>query len=356
MEKIQLELSENKKEKPLDETSLGFGKLFTDHMFVMQYDTGLGWHDPKIVPYQNISLSPAAKCLHYGQEVFEGLKAYRTQDNKIQLFRPKDNFARLNVSNKRLVIPEIDEEFALEALKQLLQIEKDWVPHSEAASLYIRPFIIGIDSYLGVKPSDQYLFIILLSPSGAYYASGLDPVNIYVENNYVRATPGGMGFAKTAGNYAASFLGQEEAHKQNYEQVLWLDGVHRKYIEEVGAMNIFFKINDEIITPELNGSILPGITRDSVIKLCQSWGYKVSERKISIDEIAQAYHDGSLQEVFGSGTAAVISPVGRLKWNDLVMEINGLQTGEIALKLYDTMTGIQYGKIESPFDWIVQID
>lgn len=352
MENLRIELTKNPKTKPTDETNLGFGHIFSDHMFIMDYDAGMGWHDARIVPYAPIEMSPAAMCLHYGQEVFEGMKAYRTADGKIQLFRPEENFKRLNVSNERLVIPEIDVDFAVNALKELVKIEADWVPHSDGASLYIRPFIIAVDPFLGVRPGDKYMFIIILSPSGAYYSTGLNPVSIYVEKNYVRAVKGGMGYTKTGGNYAASLAAQDEAHKQNYSQVLWLDGVERKYIEEVGAMNIFFVIGDEIVTPSLQGSILPGITRKSAIEVCASWGYKVSERKISIDEIADAYKNGQLKEVFGTGTAAVISPVGHLKYGDLVMEINDNKIGEISQRLYDTMTGMQYGKIEDKFGWI----
>lgn len=355
MAEIRIELTKNPKAKPTDESNLGFGKIFTDHMFIMDYDTGMGWHDARIVPYGNIELSPAAMCLHYGQEVFEGLKAYRTSDGKIQLFRPQENFKRLNVSNERLVIPEIDVDFAVKALKELVEIEADWVPHTDGASLYIRPYIIAVDPFLGVRPGDKYLFMIILSPSGAYYSSGLNPVSIYVEQNYVRAVKGGMGFTKTGGNYAASLIGQNEAHKQNYSQVLWLDGVERKYIEEVGAMNIFFVIGDEVVTPSLQGSILSGITRKSVIELCNSWGLKVSERRISIDEIAEVYKNGMLKEVFGTGTAAVISPVGHLKWNDMVMEINDNKIGEISQRVYDTLTGIQYGKLEDTHGWITPV-
>ncbi len=354
MQEIDIQLCSVRKEKPQDENALGFGSLFTDHMFMMNYTSDKGWHNARIVPYGDITLSPAAKCLHYGQEVFEGLKAYKTPDGEVQLFRPLDNFKRLNVSNQRLAIPQIDPEFCLEALKKLVDIERDWVPSSPHTSLYIRPFIIGTEAALGTDSSTEYLFMIILSPSGAYYKTGLNPVGIHVEHNYVRAVRGGMGFAKTGGNYAASLLAQEEAHKENYAQVLWLDGVERKYIEEVGAMNIFFKIDEEILTPELQGSILPGITRDSVIEMCRGWGYKVSERRISIDEIAEAYKEGRLQEVFGTGTAAVISPVGKLKYNDMVMNISET-TGEIALKLYASLTGMQYGRLKDHYNWIVKI-
>lgn len=352
---IKVELTKNPKEKPADETKLGFGHIFTDHMFIMNYDTGEGWHDPRIVPFENISLSPAAMCLHYGQEIFEGLKAYRTADGSIQLFRPEENFKRMNSSAKRMVIPQIDEQFALEALKKLLQIEQDWVPRLNGASLYIRPYIISTDPYVGVKPADHYLFMIILSPSGAYYAGGLDPVKIYVERNYVRAVRGGTGFIKTAANYAISLIGQEVADEQQYDQVLWLDGVEQKYVEEVGSMNIFFVIDGEIITPQLTGSVLPGITRKSAIEVCKSKGYKVTERRISIDEVAQAYDQGKLEEVFGTGTAAVISPVGNLKWGDKVMIINDNKIGSVSQMLYDTMTGIQWGTLPDEFGWTVKI-
>lgn len=324
-------------------------------MFIMDYETGKGWHNARIIPYQDLVLSPASMCLHYGQEIFEGLKAYRTAEGKVQLFRPEENFKRMNVSNERMVIPQINEQDALEGLMKLLSIEKDWVPHTEGTSLYIRPFIIAVDPYLGVKPADRYMFIIILSPSGLYYSTGLNPVKIYVESRYVRAVRGGTGFAKTAANYAISLAGQDEAHKQDYEQVLWLDGVEQKYVEEVGSMNIFFVIDGEVITPELTGSVLPGITRKSAIEVCRKMGYKVTERKISIQEIAQAYDAGKLEEVFGTGTAAVISPVGHLKWNDKIMEINNNEIGKISQMLYDTMTGIQWGKLPDEFGWICEV-
>lgn len=352
---IKFTKAETLKAKPEPGAKLGFGHIFTDYMLVMPYDEGQGWHDPEIMPYGNISISPAAMCLHYGQTVFEGLKAYRTADNRIQLFRPEENFKRLNKSNERLVIPELPEELGMKCLMELLRVEKDWVPSEDGESLYIRPFIFAVDPFLGVKPGAQYLFMIILSPSGAYYESGLNPVNIYVESKYVRAVRGGMGFAKTGGNYAASLIGQDEAHKQNYSQVLWLDGVEQKYIEEVGAMNIFFVIDGEVVTPMLQGSILPGITRKSAIEVCKSWGLKVTERRITIQEIADAYDNGKLDEVFGTGTAAVISPVGHLKWNDKVMLINDNKIGKISQKLYDTMTGIQWGKLEDTFGWTVEV-
>lgn len=355
MSDIRIELTKTPKEKPTDESKLGFGHIFTDHIFVMNYDTGEGWHDARIVPFDNVSLSPAAMCLHYGQEIFEGLKAYRTADGTIQLFRPDENYKRMNVSAERMVIPKIDEEFMIEATKKLVEVEQDWVPHSDGASLYIRPFIFATDPYVGVRPADHYLFLIILSPSGAYYSTGLNPVKIYVEQKYVRAVRGGTGFAKTAANYAVSLKGQDEAHDQDYEQVLWLDGVEQKYIEEVGSMNIFFVIDGEVITPELTGSVLPGITRKSALEVCRSKGIKATERRITIEEVAKAYDEGKLDEVFGTGTAAVISPVGHLKWGDKIMTINNNEIGPISQMLYDTMTGIQWGKIPDEFGWTVKI-
>ena len=341
------------KAKPQDQTKLGFGKIFTDHMFLMNYDEGQGWHDARIVPYGPIPMDPAAMCLHYGQADFEGLKAYRTADGKIQLFRPDQNMARLNVSNDRLCIPKIDEAFAVEAIKTLVKIDEDWIPTAEGTSLYIRPYIFAIDPMVGVHPAKHLLFAIILSPVGAYYENGLAPVKIYVEEHYVRAVTGGTGFTKAAANYAISLKAQEEAEKQGYAQVLWLDGVHRKYIDEVGAMNVFFVVNGEVLTPSLDrGSILGGITRKSCIELLRSMGYKVTERDITIDELVAAYENGTFDEAFGTGTAAVISPIGELKYGDKVMQINKGEIGPISQKLYDTLTGIQMGRIEAPEGWI----
>jgi len=305
---IKVTKTTSPKAKP-DASALGFGKIFTDHMFVMDYSVEKGWHDAKIVPYGPFELEPSCTTLHYGQAIFEGLKAYKGENGEIFLYRPEKNMARINQSNERLCIPQIDEEFAVEAIKQLVLIDQDWIPEGEGTSLYIRPFIFGTDNALGVHPSNTYKFVIILSPVGSYYKDGLAPVKIWVEDDYVRAVRGGMGYAKTAGNYAASLKAQAVSEEKGYSQVLWLDGVERKYIEEVGAMNIFFKIGDEIVTPELNGSILPGITRDSVLKVLTAYGYNASERRISIDEILEAYKNGKLEEVFGTGTAAVISPV-----------------------------------------------
>lgn len=355
MQEITIDRTQHPKQKPTDQTKLGFGNYYTDHMFLMNYDEGKGWHDPRIVPYGPIELDPAAMCLHYGQEVFEGLKAYRTEDGRILLFRPDRNMARLNSSNERLCIPAIDEAFAVEAVKKLVSVDQDWIPTAEGTSLYIRPFIFATEPQVGVHPAQELLFAIILSPVGAYYPEGLNPVKIYVEDNYVRAVRGGMGYTKTGGNYAASLKAQDEAEKVGYTQVLWLDGVERKYIEEVGTMNVFFVIDDEIITPELQGSILPGVTRMSCIELLKKQGYKVSERKLSIDEVARAADEGRLREAFGSGTAAVISPIGELKWDDKVMTINNGEIGAISQHLYDTLTGIQWGKLPDPYGWTVEV-
>ena len=346
--------AEKLKEKP-DQSKLGFGTIFTDHMFNMDYVSDKGWHSARIEPYAPLALDPSTMFLHYAQGAFEGLKAYRTDSGNIQLFRPQENFKRLNRSCRRLCIPEIDEDFALDVLKKLLAIEKDWVPGQPETSLYIRPTIIAMDPYLGVRASYTYRFFIILSPVGAYYPEGFNPVKIQVTSDYVRAVRGGVGEAKTPGNYAASILAAEKAHKEGYSQVLWLDGVEQKYLAEVGSMNIFFVIEDEVVTPELNGSILPGITRNSVIKLAKHWNDKVSERKISIDELMQAHASGKLQEVFGAGTAAVISPVGEIKYGDQVITIAGGEIGPVARKYYNAITDIQYGKAEDPLGWIVHV-
>lgn len=352
---IKITRTKMPKEKP-DQNNLGFGQIFTDHMFVMDYTDGKGWHDPQIVPYGPLSMDPSTMVFHYGQAIFEGLKAYRTKDGKILLFRPSKNMARVNMSNERLCIPPIDEAFAVEAVKAVVDIDRDWVPSVEGTSLYIRPFIIATDPFLGVRPSNTYKFMVILSPVGAYYKEGLNPVKIYIEDNYVRAVKGGIGFAKTPANYAASLKAQEEAHKLGYTQVLWLDGVERKYIDEVGTMNVLFKINGEVIAPSLEDkTILPGITRDSTIQLLNSWGIKVTERRISIQELYDAHAKGTLEEAFGTGTAAVISPIGEMNWAGNKITINNGKIGELSHKLYDTITGIQSGKIADPFGWTVEV-
>ncbi|MBR2048605.1 MAG: branched-chain amino acid aminotransferase [Oscillospiraceae bacterium] len=353
---IKITRTTEPKAKPAAGQKLGFGKIFTDHMFVMNYTEGKGWHDARIEPFHNISLSPAAMVYHYGQEMFEGLKAYRNPENgEVFLFRPDMNAKRTNDTNDRLVIPQLPVEDFVQAVSAVVDVDRDWIPTEPGTSLYIRPFIIATDEFLGVAPSKTYLFMVILSPSGAYYESGLAPVGIWIEDEYVRAVRGGMGFAKTGGNYAASLIAQQKAHDAGYSQVLWLDGVERKYIEEVGAMNIFFKIAGKVVTPALNGSILPGITRNSAIQLCKQWGYEVEERKISAEELVEAQKNGTLEECFGTGTAAVISPVGKLRYVDEVMDINNGEIGPLSQKLYDTITGIQTGRIADENGWRVKV-
>lgn len=354
MTEIRVQLATNKKDKPAAE-QLGFGKIFTDHMLVMDYTEGQGWHDARIIPYQPITLDPSAMIFHYAQTVFEGLKAYVTANNDVLLFRADRNFSRLNKSNERLCIPQIDEDFALKALKKLVDIDREWIPNAPGTSLYIRPFIIATEPSLGVHPSNTYQFIVIMSPVGSYYAGGIKPVKIMVEENYVRAVVGGTGEAKTGGNYASSMKGQEVAEKEGYAQTLWLDGKESKYIEEVGSMNIFFKINGTVITPALNGSILAGITRDSMLQVLKSKNIPVEERRLSIAEVVEASKQGTLEEVFGTGTAAVISPVGELKWNDEKIIINNGEIGEVSQMLYDTLTGIQNGSLEDTFGWTIRV-
>ena len=352
---ISITLTTTPKQKPEDD-KLVFGKVFTDHMFIMDYSADKGWHDPQIIPYQPIQLDPSAMVFHYGQTVFEGLKAYYGKDGKILLFRPERNFQRMNQSNDRLCIPKIDEQLVLKGLKQLIQVDREWIPKSEGTSLYIRPFVISTEASLGVHPAGSYKFMIILCPVGSYYKEGIHPVKIAVESRYVRAVAGGTGMAKTAGNYASSLKAQEVAEGTGYEQVLWLDGVEKKYVEEVGSMNIFFKIDGKVVTPALNGSILEGVTRNSILHLIKHWNIPFEERKISIDEVYQAYKDGHLEEVFGTGTAAVISPVGELFWNNEKLIVNNGQTGELSMKLYNTLTSIQVGEKEDPFGWVVEVE
>lgn len=351
---IRFEQCETLKEKP-DQKNLGFGKYMTDYMFVMDWDKGTGWHDARIVPYGPVLLNPACVVLHYAQETFEGLKAYRTAEGKIQLFRPEMNAKRMINSNARLCMPEFPVEDFVEAVKALVKVEEDWVPSEPDTSLYIRPFMFATESSLGVHMATSYQFMIICCPVGAYYATGLDPVKILVEDELVRAVKGGTGFTKCGGNYAGSILGQVKAEKMGYAQVLWLDGEQRKYVEEVGTMNIMFKISGEIYTAPIEGTVLPGVTRDSMIHLLRDWGYKVHETKISIDDLMKAGHDGTLEEVYGTGTAAVISPVGELRYKDDVVVINDGKTGELTQKLYDTLTGIQWGKIADPYGWTCEV-
>lgn len=351
---IKITRTSSPKVKP-DQNNLPFGEYFTDHMFMMDYTEGQGWHDPRIIPYGPLEMDPSTMVFHYGQAIFEGMKAYKGKDGHISLFRPYANMERANISNDRLCIPPLDVEFAVEAIKAVVDIDSDWVPEAEGTSLYIRPFIISTDPYLGVRPSLTYKFMVIMCPVGAYYPEGLDPVKIYVESNYVRAVKGGTGHTKTPGNYASSLKAQVEAKEKHYSQVLWLDGVEKKYIEEVGTMNVMFKIDGTVITPALEGSILGGITRDSSLALLRHWGIPLEERRISIQELYEAHASGRLEEAFGTGTAAVISPIGELNWDGRVMLINNGDIGALSQKLYDTMTGIQYGQVEDPFGWVVQV-
>ena len=354
MEKIPVTMTTNFKEKPVG-SEIPFGVFTTDHMFLMNYDTEHGWHDGRIVPYAPFQMDPACMVLHYAQEIFEGMKAYRAPNGDVLLFRPEENFKRMNSSCERMSIPQIDVDYCVEAVKQLVALEKDWIPSAPNTSLYIRPFIFATDIHIGVHASHTYQFAVILSPVGPYYATGLAPVNIMIEEDDVRAVRGGTGFTKCGGNYAASLRAGERAAEKGYSQVLWLDGVERKYIEEVGAMNVLFKISGKIVTPALSGSILPGITRKSCLELLRKKGYEVEERRISVDELISAAKDGSLEEAFGSGTAAVVSPIGTLAYKGVEYPVNGGQIGPVAQELYDTLTGIQNGILEDDMGWTVKL-
>jgi branched-chain amino acid aminotransferase len=330
--------------------------FFTDHVFHMVYHPDKGWHDPSIEPYGPLAVDPAMMVLHYGQSVYDGHKAYRTPTGAIQLFRPRDHIARLNRSAPRLAIPRVDEAMVLAGLKQVIALDKDWVPSAPGTSLYIRPNIIATDCCLGVRASHTYRFYIILSPVGPYFPEGFKPVKIWVSTEYVRAFPGGLGEAKTPANYAASLLAGEEARLAGYSQVLWLDGMERRYPEEVGAMNICFVLDGELVTPPLLGTVLPGITRESVLTLARSWGISCVERRVGMDEIVEANKQGRLTEVFGCGTAAVISPVGTLKYGDQVITIADGEVGPVASRLYKALTDIQYGRAADPFGWMESVD
>jgi len=344
------------KPKPEDESQIGFGSIFTDHIFLMDYVEKKGWHNPRIEPYADLRLDPAAMALHYGQEIFEGLKAYYGRDGHIYLFRARDNFLRMNRSAERLCMPKINIDLVMEGLKELILLDRDWIPRSPGSSLYVRPTMLATEPHLGVRPSKEYLFYIIIGPVGAYYKEGLNPVKIYVEDTYIRAAVGGTGYIKTGGNYAASLLAAEKAKEKGFTQVLWLDACERRYVEEVGTMNIFFVMDDEVITSPLTGSILPGITRDSVIQLLKSWDIKVSERKLSIDEVVEASEDGTLKEVFGTGTAAVISPVGQITYKGKDYVISEGKMGELSQRLYDEIVAIQYAEKDDPFGWRIRLD
>ena len=340
--------------RPADESALGFGDIFSDHMFRLDYHDG-AWRGPRIEPFGPLALSPVAMCLHYAQEIFEGLKCYRRSDGVLALFRPQANFARLNRSARRVCIPPLDEELCLAALRELLLIDQDWVPRGRGASLYIRPFVIASEPHLGVRPAGEYIFLIITGPVGAYYASGFAPIKIYVEPHYTRAAQGGLGEIKTGGNYAASLLAAEEAHRQGFSQILWLDPTEHKYIEEVGSMNMFFVIDNEVVTPPLSGTILGGVTRDSVLTLARDWGLKTAERHLSIDDLLEAGQNGRLTEAFGTGTACVISPVGRLSYQGREFTVGDGGIGSLTRRLYDEILGLQYGDRPDPHNWVTLI-
>lgn len=343
------------KEKFTDANNLVFGKIYTDHMFSMKYSPDKGWHEAQVKPYENISLDPASLVFHYAQEIFEGMKAYLSPAGKPLLFRAKENFKRMNISASRMKMAEIDSSLALEGLNELLKLDQGWIPDAEGTSLYIRPTMIATDPFLGIKPSEEYLFYIIMCPVGAYYAAGFNPIKIYVEDKYVRAVRGGTGYTKAGGNYAASLIAGAIAKEKGYAQVLWLDALERKYCEEVGSMNIFFRFKDEIVTPNLSGSILPGITRKSIIQLLQDDGYTLRERPIAIDEVYDRFRKGELIEIFGTGTAAVVTPVGIMNWHEDIIEINNNKTGELTLKLYKALTDIQCGKGLDKHRWSYQV-
>jgi branched-chain amino acid aminotransferase len=355
MEKIKYELRERAKPVDIPE-NLGFGKIFTDHVFEMDFNQDKGWHNPTIKKFENLSLHPGTMFLHYGQGIFEGLKAFKTDAGNVVMFRPEKHIARLNNSARRICIPEVDPQFLLHALNELVYIEKDWIPVKKGESLYIRPFVFATDPFIGVRPSKTYKLMIILSPVGAYYPEGFKPVKILVQDEYVRAVRKGLGECKTPANYAASLLAAEEAKKKGFTQVLWLDGVEQKYIEEVGTMNIFIRFKDEVVTPKLNGSILPGVTRDSVIKILNDMNIKASERLVSIDEVVSEYKKGNVVGVFGTGTAAIISSVGWLNYKGFEMTFNNGQTGELDLKLFEMLTSIHYGKAEDKYNWLTHVE
>jgi len=355
MEKIIYKLKEKTGKITLPE-KLGFGVNFSDHVFEMDYHPEIGWHNPVIKQLENLEMHPATMFIHYGQAIFEGMKAFKTKKDEVTIFRPEKHFERLNRSAGRLCIPEVDVNFMVHALKELVNIDRDWIPTKKGESMYIRPFIYGSDHFLGVKQSASYKLIILLSPVGAYYPEGFKPVKILVQDKFVRAVRGGIGECKTPANYAASLFAANEAQKIGYTQVLWLDAIEQKYIEEVGTMNIFVRFKDEIATPKLSGTILPGVTRDSAIQILKDWGMKITERNVSIDEVTAAYKNGNLVSIFGTGTAAVISPVGWLKYKDMEMTINNGEPDDLSLKLFDAITSIQYGLAEDKHNWITHVN
>ncbi|RDE13953.1 MAG: branched chain amino acid aminotransferase [Candidatus Thorarchaeota archaeon] len=351
--KVELVPPVRRKPKPKDPLKLPFGSTFTDHMFTMRYRNS-EWSDPQIGPYQPLSLDPAAMCLHYGQGIFEGMKAYR-RAGKVYLFRPRDNIMRLNDSAKRMVMPEVDVDFVLGCLKELVKTERDWIPDLPGTSLYIRPTMIAVEPKLGVRASLEYLFYIIVGPVGPYFPEGFNPLKIMVSDKYVRAVRGGVGFSKTMGNYAASLLGGKEASDAGCSQVLWLDAIERKYVEETSTMNVFVKFDKELATPPLDGTILPGITRHSVIRIAKDWNLTVNERRVSIDEIADGTKSGKVKELFGAGTAATIAPIGELLYQGKSYVVSGGKTGDLTRRLYDELTALQCGEGKDKYGWVVSV-
>jgi len=347
--------ADRRREKP-GTGGLGFGNHFSDHMFLMEYAQGKGWRSPRIVPFGPLPILPSAMVLHYGQEIFEGLKAYYARDGSICLFRPEMNARRFNRSAARLCLPEVPEEDQLQAIRALVRTDREWIPRARGASLYIRPAMIATEGALGVRPAAECLFFIITGPVGAYYARGFEPVRILVEETLVRAARGGLGEAKTGANYAASLLAAKTAKEEGFDQVLWLDAQERRFVEEVGTMNIFFVLRGELVTPPLSGSILPGVTRNSVLALAREWGIPVAERPVEIDEVIRCAADGSLAEAFGTGTAAVISPVGAFSFRGQEVLVNRSRVGELSRRLYDEITGIQYGEVEDRHRWVQRVE
>ena len=352
---IQIIRTKSPKEKPQSEANLSFGKLFTDHMFLVEYTEGRGWHDARIQPYGPLAIDPASPVLHYSQEIFEGLKVYRRKDGGLQMFRPLENANRMNRSADRMCMPQLDPEFQVLAMKTLVELEQDWVPHAEGTSLYLRPTMIADGAELGVHPAHHFLYYIICSPSGSYYKNGMAPIRIHIEDRYVRAVKGGTGAAKTGGNYASSLKATFEAQAKGYDQVLWLDGKENKYVEEVGAMNMVFVMDGKLVTAPTEGSILPGITRKSILQLAQEKGIPVEERPIAVEELFQAQAEGRLTEAFGPGTAAVISPVGELAYRDRSMILNEGKIGPVSQAMYDNLVGIQRGDLPDPHGWVYPI-
>jgi branched-chain amino acid aminotransferase len=347
--------AKERRPKPTDESKLGFGKIYSDHMLTARWTAGGGWEQGQVRKYGSLDLAPAALVLHYGQTIFEGLKAYRNQHGTLNLFRPDKNLERFNRSAARLDLPQLPEELFLAAIEALLELDHEWTPRSHGTSLYIRPTMIATEPYIGLKSASEVLYFMITGPVGAYYPEGFNPVKITVCEKYSRAGPGGLGSVKTAANYAASLLAEKEAIKRGFTQVLWLDAAERKYVEEVGSMNILFKIGGKVVSPPPGETILPGITRDSVLALLRSWQVPVEEYRITIDEVLQAHAAGTLEEVFGAGTAAVISPVGMLEYKGKHHEIAGGQTGALSRKLFEELMNIQYGLRPDPFHWIREI-